>query len=177
MKTSNFALRLQPTLMEEAKALAKAEGVALNQIINVALAEKLAAARTIAFFEHYTRDADVAKALALLRRPRVGEPPREGDELPESWLAGSGGQLRIRGPKQYKVVKEFKAFRDGEEGCALDEVQMRRGYFLQTFPEEEWRGRIWNGFEAVKFRLSSSSLRARLEDFENCTEPASPAQG
>lgn len=85
MKTSNFALRLQPALMEEAKTLAKAEGVALNQIINVALAEKLAATRTAAFFERYTRDADVAKALALLRRPRLGEPPREGDELPESW--------------------------------------------------------------------------------------------
>ncbi len=85
MKTSNFALRLQPTLMEEAKALAKAEGVAVNQIINIALAEKLAATRTAAFFERYTRGADVAKALALLQRPRVGEPPREGDELPESW--------------------------------------------------------------------------------------------
>jgi hypothetical protein len=86
--------------------------------------------------------------------------------------------LRIRGPKLYKVVREFKAFKDGEEGCALDEVQMRPGYFLQTFPEEEWRGRIWNGFETVKFRLSSSSpLRAYLEDFENCTEPAPPVQG
>lgn len=82
MRTSNFALRLQPTLMEEAKALAKVEGVALNQLINVALAEKLAATRTLAFFERYTQGADVAEALALLRRPRVGEPPREGDELP-----------------------------------------------------------------------------------------------
>lgn len=85
MRTSNFALRLQPTLMEEAKALARVEGVALNQLINVALAEKLAATRTIAFFERYTQGADVAEALALLRRPRVGEPPREGDEIPESW--------------------------------------------------------------------------------------------
>jgi hypothetical protein len=85
MKTCNFALRLQPTLMEEAKALAKAEGVALNQLINVAVAEKLAATRTREFFERYTRDADVAKALELLRRPRKGERPREGDELPESW--------------------------------------------------------------------------------------------
>ena len=84
MKTSNFALRLQPTLMEEAKKLAKEEGVALNQLINVALAEKLAVTRTMAFFEQYTRSADVAEALALLRRPRVGEPPREGDELTES---------------------------------------------------------------------------------------------
>jgi hypothetical protein len=85
MRTSNFALRLQPTLMEEAKALAKVEGVALNQLINVALAEKLAATRTLDFFERYTHGAEVAEALALLRRPRVGEPPREGDELPEQW--------------------------------------------------------------------------------------------
>jgi hypothetical protein len=73
--------------MAEAKALAKAEGVALNQLINVALAEKLAAARTLDFFERYTKGADVAKALEILRRPRKGEPPREGDELPDSWLA------------------------------------------------------------------------------------------
>lgn len=84
MRVSNFALRLQPTLMEEAKALAAAEGVALNQLINTAVAEKLAATRTLAFFERYTRDADVEEALALLRRPHAGESPRKGDELPGS---------------------------------------------------------------------------------------------
>jgi hypothetical protein len=84
MRVRNFALRLQPTLMEEAKALAEAEGVALNQLINTAVAEKLAATRTLAFFERYTRDADIPEALALLRRPHAGKPPREGDELPES---------------------------------------------------------------------------------------------
>jgi hypothetical protein len=84
MRTSNFALRLQPALMEEAKTLAKVEGVALNQLINVAVAEKLAATRTLAFFKRYRQDADVTEALALLRRPRIGEPPREGDELAES---------------------------------------------------------------------------------------------
>ncbi len=86
MRTSNFALRLQTSLMEEAKTTARAEGVALNQLINVALAEKLAAARTAEFFERYTRGANVGEALALLRRPRKGEPPREGDELPEGWV-------------------------------------------------------------------------------------------
>lgn len=85
MRTSNFALRLQPALMEEAKVLAKVEGVALNQLINVAVAEKLAATRTLDFFERYTQGANVEEALALLRRPRVGEPPQPGDELPESW--------------------------------------------------------------------------------------------
>ena len=33
MRKSNFALRLQPSLLEEARKLAEAEGVALNQLI------------------------------------------------------------------------------------------------------------------------------------------------
>ena len=82
MRTSNFALRLQPTLMEEAREMAKAEGVALNQLINTAVAEKLAATRTLNFFERYASGANAEEALALLRRPGVGEPPRKGDELP-----------------------------------------------------------------------------------------------
>ena len=36
MRKSNFALRLQPSLLEEARKFAEAEGVALNQLINVA---------------------------------------------------------------------------------------------------------------------------------------------
>jgi hypothetical protein len=43
MRKSNFALRLQPSLLDEARNLAEAEGVALNQPINVAVAEKLSA--------------------------------------------------------------------------------------------------------------------------------------
>jgi len=85
MKTSNFALRLQPTLLEEARALAKAEGVALNQLINIAVAEKLAVSRTAEFFQRYTRDADVARAKELLKRTGIGNPPMPGDELPEGW--------------------------------------------------------------------------------------------
>jgi hypothetical protein len=85
MRTSNFALRLQPTIMAEAKALAAAEGVALNQLINVALAEKLAIARTRQFFERYTRGADPARALEILARAGRDNPPMPGDELPEGW--------------------------------------------------------------------------------------------
>ena len=47
---SNFALRLQPSLMEEARKVAKAEGVAMNQLINVAVAEKVSALRTEEYF-------------------------------------------------------------------------------------------------------------------------------
>jgi hypothetical protein len=46
MMANSFALRLQPALLAEARAL----------------------------------------AIAILRRPRVGEPPQPGDELPEGWL-------------------------------------------------------------------------------------------
>ena len=100
MRTSNFALRMQPTLMEEARAMAKAEGVALNQLINTAVAEKLAATRTLNFFERYTRDASVEQALAILRRPRVGEPPREGDEVPESFKRHKAQSAAVQRKRQ-----------------------------------------------------------------------------
>jgi hypothetical protein len=85
MRNSNFALRLQTSLMEEAKELAKAEGVALNQLINVAVAEKLAANRTAPFLDRFTQGHNVEAALGLLGRHRTGEPARSGDELPAGW--------------------------------------------------------------------------------------------
>ena len=41
MRRSNVALRLQTSLLDEARRVAESEGVALNQLINVAVAEKL----------------------------------------------------------------------------------------------------------------------------------------
>ena len=46
MRKSNVALRLQPSLLVEARRVSESEGVALNQLINVAVAEKLSALRT-----------------------------------------------------------------------------------------------------------------------------------
>lgn len=94
MKTSNFALRLQPALLEEARALAKSEGVALNQLINVAVAEMLAVTRTMEFFQRYTRDADVARARETLKRTGIGVPPMPGDELPKTWKQVGGTAKR-----------------------------------------------------------------------------------
>ena len=34
MRKGNFALRVQPSLLDEARKVAEAEGVALNQLIN-----------------------------------------------------------------------------------------------------------------------------------------------
>lgn len=80
MRKSNFALRLQPSLMAELRKAAEAEGVALNQLINVAVAEKLSALRTEDYFRERAARGDVGKALAILRRAGVGRPPDPGDE-------------------------------------------------------------------------------------------------
>jgi hypothetical protein len=83
MRKSNFALRLQPSLLDEARKVAEAEGVALNQLINVAVAEKLSALRTETYFAERAARADVAHALDLIKRAGAGAKPIEGDELIE----------------------------------------------------------------------------------------------
>ena len=94
MRRSNFALRLQPSLMEEARKAAESEGVALNQLINVALAEKVSALRTEEYFQERIRRADRAETLRILDRAGKGNPPLEGDELPPD----SGGAVEIGKP-------------------------------------------------------------------------------
>jgi hypothetical protein len=84
MRKSNFALRLQPSLLDEARRTADEEGVALNQLINVAVAEKLSAIRTESFFRERARRANTPEAIEILNRMGKGNPPMEGDELPES---------------------------------------------------------------------------------------------
>ena len=84
MKKSNFALRLQPSLMEEARKLAHAQGVAVNQLINVAVAEKVSALRTEEYFAERAGRSDPAKALRILKRAGVGRPPIASDELSRS---------------------------------------------------------------------------------------------
>ena len=74
MRKSNFALRLQPSLLEEARKLAESEGVALNQLINVAVAEKLSALRTEEYFSQRAVRANLPKALRILKRAGAGNP-------------------------------------------------------------------------------------------------------
>jgi len=82
MRRSNFALRVQPTLLAEARKAAESEGVALNQLITLALAEKVSAMRTEEYFEERARRADPARVKRILARVGKGNPPVEGDELP-----------------------------------------------------------------------------------------------
>jgi hypothetical protein len=81
MSRSNYALRLSSSLKAEAERVAKADGTTLNQFINVAVAEKLSALRTVDYFRERAKRANLAEALALLDSFGTDEPPREGDEI------------------------------------------------------------------------------------------------
>lgn len=83
MRRSRFALWLHPPLLDEARRAAKEEGVALNQLINVAVAEKLSALRTESYFRERPERANLPAALEVLRRAGANREPIPGDELPE----------------------------------------------------------------------------------------------
>ncbi len=86
MRRTKFRLRLRPSLLNEARKLAESEGVALNQLINVALAEKVSALRTEEYFAEWARRADPRKIARILKRVGKGKPPVEGDILPPELL-------------------------------------------------------------------------------------------
>ena len=78
---SNYALRLQTSLLNELRTVAEEEGTSINQLINVAVAEKLAALRTEHYFRERMRGASREDFLALLERAGA-DVDIEGDELP-----------------------------------------------------------------------------------------------
>jgi hypothetical protein len=64
--------------------LAESEGVALNQLINLAVAEKVSALRTESYITERAARANISKALRILKRAGVGQRPVKGDELSRS---------------------------------------------------------------------------------------------
>lgn len=82
MRRSNFPLRLPQSLLEEARKAAQGERVALNQLISIAVAEKISVLRTEEFFRERARRANLTGALRVLDRAG-SEPPQEWDELPK----------------------------------------------------------------------------------------------
>ncbi len=81
MRRSNVALRLQTSILEEARRVSEAEGVALNQFINVAVAEKLSALRTESYFRERAARAIPGEAKRILEKAGRGNPPMPGDEI------------------------------------------------------------------------------------------------
>jgi len=168
MRKSNFALRLQPSLIDEARSLAKSEGVALNQFINVAVAEKLAMMRMASYIADRARRADIPTALEILRTAGVGNPPLEGDELPADVRLDERLRVRIEARKQFSIEQTLEAFKDTEEGEALIGLVIPVGKLVFADPDY-WQGIRWNGFEIVKFTSGAQWLCARREDFLRCS--------
>jgi hypothetical protein len=94
MRKSNFALRLQPSLLEELQGVAEAEDVTINQFINVVVAEKLGALRTEAYFRERAARADIPGALKILDRLGIGAPPVPGKRPPS--LTRTARRMRRR---------------------------------------------------------------------------------
>lgn len=78
---SQYALRIPDSLAGYAKELAREDNVSLNQFIVMALAEKVSALKTEAFFRERAERANHQKALSILDSVRK-LPPVSGDELP-----------------------------------------------------------------------------------------------
>jgi len=76
--------------MEELRKAAESEGVALNQLINVAVAEKISALRTDHYFRERGRRASRVATLRILEHAGKGNPPVKGDELPQEWQKKPG---------------------------------------------------------------------------------------
>jgi hypothetical protein len=80
MSKSNYALSTPESILAAARRAAKRDGVSLNQFINTALAEKVAALEAEEVFTRRAARADRARFLDVLER-LGNEPPQAGDEL------------------------------------------------------------------------------------------------
>jgi hypothetical protein len=64
------------------RRIAAAEGVALNQLINVAVAEKLSALGTEDYFRERARHANRPETMRILQKSGLGNPVTPGGEIP-----------------------------------------------------------------------------------------------
>ena len=83
-RPSGYALRMPADLKAEAEEAARLEGASLNQLINLALAEKLATLRTTRRMRALLARADRETAMRVLTR-ESHLPLPEGDELPDGF--------------------------------------------------------------------------------------------
>jgi hypothetical protein len=69
MQTNNFALRLPHSMLQALRQAAADDGVAINQYINVAVAEKLACRRTAQqFLQARAQGGSAQRALEILAK-------------------------------------------------------------------------------------------------------------
>jgi hypothetical protein len=78
---SNYPLRLPETLMEDARGMAKAQGVSVNQFLATVIAERVGELKALNHVRARIARADPSRARAVLALV-PGRAPMEGDELP-----------------------------------------------------------------------------------------------
>ena len=78
---STYPLRLPASLKAAVAEVSRADGTSINQFVTTAVAEKLSALKTAAFFTDRAAGADIEAARRLLRRDG-GEPPAPEDRIP-----------------------------------------------------------------------------------------------
>jgi HicB family len=78
---STLSLRLPESLHALARAVAKEEDISLNQLITLALAEKLSALKTGEYFERRAQGSSRAKFERALSQVKK-RAPKEPDRLP-----------------------------------------------------------------------------------------------
>ena len=71
-------------MKKEVEKVAADDGTTLNQFIVSAVAEKLSALKTVDYFTARAAQADAARFEKLMTRTG-GEPPSEGDEIPDGY--------------------------------------------------------------------------------------------
>ena len=76
---STYPLRLPRSVKAAVARIAKEEGISINQFVATAVAEKLAAMSTAAYFAERRERADIDAFKRILQR-KGGEPPRPRDE-------------------------------------------------------------------------------------------------
>ena len=79
---SAYALRLPASIRAEAEKIAREDGTSLNQFVASAVAEKVAAIRTLNYFAPFRARANLDEFDRIMQR-KIGAPPGPGDEMPE----------------------------------------------------------------------------------------------
>jgi hypothetical protein len=78
---SNYPLRLPEGLMDDARGMAKAQGVSVNQFLATVIAERVGELKALNHVRARIAQADSAKARAVLALV-PDRAPLEGDEMP-----------------------------------------------------------------------------------------------
>ncbi len=78
---SNYPLRLPETLMEDARGLARAQGVSVNQFLATVIAERVGELKALNHVRARVARSDLPKARAVLALV-PDRAPMAGDELP-----------------------------------------------------------------------------------------------